>query len=305
MFLSLYQKQRTNKEHFISPHFYATTPAMNYRHIYHAGNFADVAKHLVLMLTLEHMLQKDKPFFALDTHAGIGLYDLHRDEAQKTAEAADGIARLWSAPDLPPALVRYVRLVRACNRGADLRYYPGSPLFIRKMIRPSDAMVVNELHPEDVHTLADILDPAPNLRIENRDGYECLRALLPPPQRRGLVITDPPFEVRDEFRLLVRGMKESYARWSGGTYLFWYPIKDPVHIDLFHHDIVALGVRDIIAVDFYRRPPDDVTKLNGAGMIIVNPPWTLRAALDENMPFLVKYLTDGQGRYELRTLVAE
>ncbi|MBU0859167.1 MAG: 23S rRNA (adenine(2030)-N(6))-methyltransferase RlmJ, partial [Alphaproteobacteria bacterium] len=165
---------------------------MNYRHIYHAGNFADVIKHLMLMLVIEYMQQKDKPFFLLDTHAGIGLYDLQRVEAQKTAEAADGIARLWNAPDLPPELVRYVRWVRRCNKGDALRYYPGSPLIVQKMLRPIDTMVVNELHPEDVQTLRRSLDRTANLRIESRDGYECIRALLPPPQRRGMVLVDPP-----------------------------------------------------------------------------------------------------------------
>ncbi|MBU0799830.1 MAG: 23S rRNA (adenine(2030)-N(6))-methyltransferase RlmJ [Alphaproteobacteria bacterium] len=278
---------------------------MNYRHIYHAGNFADVIKHLMLMLVIEYMQQKDKPFFLLDTHAGIGLYDLQRVEAQKTAEAADGIARLWNAPDLPPELVRYVRWVRRCNKGDALRYYPGSPLIVQKMLRPIDTMVVNELHPEDVQTLRRSLDRTANLRIESRDGYECIRALLPPPQRRGMVLVDPPFEVRDEFTQMVKGLKDAHERWAGGTYMLWYPIKDPAHAAAFHADIAALNIRDIIAVDFYRRPAEDLTKLNGAGLVVVNPPWTLRASLETALPVLVRYLTAGAGSFAIQTIAAE
>lgn len=277
---------------------------MNYRHIYHAGNFADVVKHVALMLVLEYMAEKDKPFFTLDTHAGIGLYDLESEQARKTAEADDGIARLWDAPDLPPVLARYVGMVRDLNMGA-LRYYPGSPLIAQALLRDGDSLVVNELHPEDVETLTRNIGRDKRVRVENRDGYECWRALLPPPQRRGLVIVDPPFEVRDEFILLTRGLREAHKRWSGGASILWYPVKDPAHVAAFHADLAMLGIPDIIALDFYRQPPDDVTKLNGSGLVFVNPPWTLRAALAEIMPVLVARLTDGRGSFSFNVIASE
>lgn len=281
------------------------TIPMNYRHIYHAGNFADVVKHAVLMMVVEYLKQKDKPFFLLDTHGGIGLYDLQSEQARKTAEADDGIARLWDMPDLPPVLARYVALVRGYNKRGDLRYYPGSPLIAQALLRPDDVLVVNELHPEDSETLSRALGHDRRVRVETRDGYECLRALLPPAQRRGAVLTDPPFEVRDEFSQMVRGLREAHKRWAGGTYILWYPIKDPAHVAAFHADIAALGIPDIIAVDFMRQPPDDVTKLNGAGQVIVNPPWNMRAALEDAGETLVQRLTHGRGAFAVSTIAGE
>jgi 23S rRNA (adenine2030-N6)-methyltransferase len=277
---------------------------MNYRHIYHAGNFADVVKHVALMLVLEYMAEKDKPFFVLDTHAGIGLYDLESEQARKTAEADDGIARLWDAPDLPPALARYVGMVRDMNMGA-LRYYPGSPLIAQALLREGDSLVVNELHPEDVETLTRNIGRDKRVRVEHRDAYESWRALLPPPQRRGVVIVDPPFEVRDEFTLLTRGLRDAHKRWAGGTTILWYPIKDPAHVAAFHADLRMLGIPDMVALDFYRQKPDDVTKLNGSGLILVNPPWTLRAQLDEIMPVLVDKLTGGRGSFSFSVISGE
>lgn len=277
---------------------------MNYRHIYHAGNFADVVKHVVLMLVAEYMKEKDKPFFALDTHAGIGLYDLESAQARKTAEADDGIARLWDAPDLPPVLARYVALVRDFNMGT-LRYYPGSPMIAQALLRDGDTLIANELHPEDVETLTRNLGRDKRVRVEHRDGYESWRALLPPPQRRGFVLVDPPFEVRDEFKLMVKGLADAHERWAGGTSVLWYPVKDPVHVAAFHDDLRMLGIRDMLAIDFYRQKPDDVTKLNGSGLILVNPPWTLRKAMEEILPVLVEKLTGGHGYFSFNVIAGE
>lgn len=278
---------------------------MNYRHIYHAGNFADVVKHVALMLVIEYLKEKDKPFFLLDTHAGIGLYDLDSEQARKTAEADDGIARLFDVSGLPPALARYVDLVRDLNPGDQFRYYPGSPLIAQALLRDADSLVANELHPEDVETLTRNIGRDKRVRVEHRDAYETWRALLPPPQRRGAVIVDPPFEVRDEFTLLVRGLRDAHKRWAGGTSILWYPIKDPAHVAAFHGELTMLGIPDILALDFYRQPPDDVTKLNGSGLIFVNPPWTLRAAMTEIMPVLVDRLTDGRGSFAFTAISGE
>lgn len=272
---------------------------MNYRHIYHAGNFADVFKHIVLMLVIEHLKQKDKPFFVLDTHAGIGLYDLQSVEAQKTQEAAAGIHRIWDRQDKPEAVKRYCGLVKRLNPAKGLpRFYPGSPVLAREMLREKDRLVVNELHPEDVKTLRRNMGKDERLKVEHDDGYIVLKAQLPPPERRGAVLIDPPFELRHEWDLMIRALHDAHKRWATGTFVFWYPIKDPALIREFHAAIAESGLPDIIALDFLCRPPVDTTLFNGTGLIIVNPPWQLTQQLEPVMPWLVKVLTDGAGSYQ-------
>lgn len=264
---------------------------MNYRHIYHAGNFADVFKHIVLMRLLDYLKQKDKPFFLLDTHAGIGLYDLDSEAAQKTGEAEGGIYRLAGRTDLAPAVKAYVDLVR--EYGA----YPGSPKIMQTLMRPDDRLVVNELHPEDRETLRLNMGRDRQVRVEGMDGYLAMKALLPPLEKRGLVLVDPPFEVTNEFELMVKGLEKAYERWATGIYAFWYPIKDRADITGFHKDLRATGIRKIAAADFYLRKPLDPEVLNGCGMVLVNPPWTLGAELNTIMTGLVPLLAGKTGSY--------
>lgn len=277
---------------------------MNYRHIYHAGNFADVFKHIVLMLCVEYLKEKDKPFFALDTHAGIGLYDLYSEAAQKTAESEAGIGSLWSSSRHPEAVTRYLALIRRFNRrsGGELRYYPGSPLIVREMLRPGDRLMANELHPEDNKTLQEALGTDHRLRVMQEDGYILLKSQLPPPERRGLVLVDPPFEVRDEFARMVQGLFDAHKRWAQGVYMFWYPIKDLAAVAQFHHDLAETGIPRIIAADFMLRRPSDPSVLNGSGLAIVNPPWTLQAQLQEIIPWLTQAVTGGEGYVDLKTI---
>jgi len=281
---------------------------MNYRHIYHAGNFADVIKHIMLMLVMDYLQQKDKPLFALDTHAGIGLYDLQSEEAMKTSEAELGIGRVWTRNDAPEAVKKYCALVQSFNKGkkGDLpHFYPGSPMIVQSLLRDQDRFVANELHPEDVKTLRMNIGESRQTKVESLDGYIQLKALLPPPERRGVVLIDPPFEVRNEFEQMIKGLENSIKRWAQGTYMFWYPIKDPKIIRDFHADLAATGIPNIIAIDFMATKPMDLTRFNGTGLVIVNPPWILVEQARTILPWLVEAMTQGRGAFKINIIAGE
>jgi 23S rRNA (adenine2030-N6)-methyltransferase len=282
---------------------------MNYRHIYHAGNFADVMKHATLCLIADHLKAKDKPFYALDTHAGIGRYDLRSEEAQKTGEYRQGIARVLAEPKLPPELAGYVAAVAALNgtrkllpRG--LHWYPGSPRILRAALRPADRLAAVELHPADADTLAREFAGDRQVTIHRMDGYQALKAFLPPPQRRGLVVVDPPFEERDEFAKLTTGLRHAHRRWATGIYALWYPIKARRPVDAFHDDIARSGIRGVAVAELMTRPADDPERFNGCGLVLINPPWRLMEQLQSMLAFLAPLLSeDGAGRWRADWLV--
>lgn len=283
---------------------------MNYRHIYHAGNFADVIKHAVLALVLSHLGRKDTPFFTLDTHAGCGVYDLWSAESEKTGEFKAGIARVLEAPDPPPSLLPYLRAVRALNEGVEndgkvLRWYPGSPALVRALLRPQDRLAAIELHPEDAATLQSVFAHERRAKVHQMDGYAAMKAMLPPPERRGLVLIDPPFEVKDELERLRRALRQAMKRWPTGTYAVWYPIKGREPIRRFLDDLVADGLPKALVAELIMRPGDDPFRLNGCGLLLVNPPWQLDEALAELLPWLAQVLAPGQGRHRLAWLVGE
>lgn len=258
---------------------------MNYRHAFHAGNHADVLKHATLTRVLQYMLEKPKPFLFLDTHAGIGRYDLDARPARRTGEADDGIRRLWALPRVPAPLKTYLSLVRKLNHG-DLRWYPGSPAIARLLLRPEDRIELCELHPQDAQALkrATAGDKRVNVRREN--GYHALKALLPPPERRGVILVDPPYEVPDEAEQMVRGFVQAHRRFATGTYLFWYPIKDRGPVDTLHAKLAETGARRQLVAELCLRPPDSPETLNGSGLVIVNPPFGLESWLDEVLSIL-------------------
>jgi 23S rRNA (adenine2030-N6)-methyltransferase len=264
---------------------------MNYRHAYHAGNFADVVKHATLALVIERLKAKDAPFAVLDTHAGIGRYDLSSIEAQKTGEFRDGVLRLLESPPkaLPAELEPYLAVVRNLNRGRpELRWYPGSPRLALDLLRPQDRMVLLELHPEDARTLSALFAGDRRVSVHNSDGYIGLKAFLPPKERRGLVLIDPPFERRDEFERLARGLRHAHRRWASGQYLLWYPIKDRAPVDAFHAALKAAGIARVLVAELLLRPANDPERLNGCGLVLVNPPWRLDAALASLLPKLAE-----------------
>lgn len=266
---------------------------MNYRHIYHAGNFADVVKHIVLVMVLDHLRQKDKPFFVLDTHAGIGLYDLESEEAQKTGEAQAGIGMLYERADAPPEVKQYLDIVRRANgKGRRTpRFYPGSPAIVKEMLRQKDRFVAGELHPDDFKTLKKNLGTERRIRVDNADGYGLLKSQLPPAERRGLVLVDPPFEATDEFDRMFNGLRDACKRWATGVYILWYPVKDPAPVADFHRVLAGEGIPRIVAAEFSLSQQGFTEKLNGCGMIIVNPPWMLRERLESIGPWLAGALS--------------
>ncbi|RWL18982.1 MAG: 23S rRNA (adenine(2030)-N(6))-methyltransferase RlmJ [Mesorhizobium sp.] len=270
---------------------------MNYRHAYHAGNFADVVKHVVLSRLVEYLKQKDKAFRVIDTHAGIGRYDLSSTEAQKTGEWQGGISRLFDAAlDAPAAalLAPYLEAVRSLNSEGGLKKYPGSPLIARHLMRKQDRLSAIELHRQDAAKLRALFARDFQTRVIELDGWLALRAHLPPKEKRGLVLVDPPFEEECEFDRLVDGLRKAHKRWPGGIYALWYPVKDRKAVIAFRKALVQSGVPKLLDIGFEIRPPSAEPSLDGSGMVVVNPPFTLERELRTLLPALHKLLVVGK-----------
>jgi 23S rRNA (adenine2030-N6)-methyltransferase len=258
---------------------------MNYRHIYHAGNFADAIKHTVLLACLNYLQKKEAPLFVLDTHAGAGLYDLTSEEARKTGEWEGGVGRIASRPDgpLPDVLQGYVGSVSDdLKRGL----YQGSPLLIARMLRPEDRLIASELHIPSFNSLEAALRPFKNAKALNMDGYRCARASLPPKERRGLVLVDPPFEKKDEFATLIRQMREWKKRWATGVYLLWYPIKAHLPVSELKESAAELAIPRTVALEILLHPRLQPETLNGCGLLLLNAPYTVPETLLGLLPAL-------------------
>jgi 23S rRNA (adenine2030-N6)-methyltransferase len=271
---------------------------LSYRHVFHAGNHADVLKHTVLLAVLGYLNQKDKPYWVVDTHAGAGGYRFDAGRAKTHAEYEEGIGRLWECKDsdLPPLLADYVAAVRIDNPDGQLRRYPGSPLLALRAMRPQDRLRLFELHPADVKLLADAViavapDAQKRVAIRQEDGFEGLKALLPPPTRRGMVIIDPAYEDKRDYAKVVAALKEGLQRFATGTYLIWYPLLQR------NESIQLAGRLKKAAPDWLnvtltvKAPGADGLGMHGSGMFVVNPPWTLAASLREILPWLTTTLT--------------
>jgi 23S rRNA (adenine2030-N6)-methyltransferase len=275
---------------------------MNYRHAYHAGNFADVLKHLVLTLVIEHLKQKPAPFRVIDTHAGVGLYDLASVEAGKTGEWQGGIGRLLAEP-LPDAIAEifapYLAVVTAENPSGALIRYPGSPVIARRLLRADDVLVANELHPDDHAELARIFARDRQTKILHLDGWIALKSLLPPKERRAVILVDPPFEEPGELDRLVGGLKDVQRRFATGTVLLWYPIKTLKPLERFYAAISALAQNRLVVTELFIRPPVDPDRLNGTGLVVFNPPFTLAERLDLALPELVRRMAVEPGAFHV------
>jgi 23S rRNA (adenine2030-N6)-methyltransferase len=276
---------------------------LNYRHAFHAGNFADVVKHAVLTRVLLYLQDKPAAFRVIDTHAGAGRYDLTSDEATRSGEWRDGIARLLSAnlpADAAALLQPYLDIVRAFNETAELRSYPGSPLIARAMLRPQDRLVACELEPNARRALVDCLRRDRQARVVELDGWTALTAYVPPNERRGVVLIDPPFEAKDEFTRLAEKFAAAFAKWPTGIYLLWYPVKD---IKAAH--ALSVAVARTVSARASNAPRDEARclrvelsadraasavrgGLDTAGLLVVNPPWTLAAELKTVLPTLAR-----------------
>ena len=283
---------------------------MNYRHAYHAGNFADVVKHAVLARVIDYMKRKDAPFRVVDTHAGAGRYALTSAEAGKTNEWWGGIGRLLGADadplpaDVALLLAPYLDAVRAENGGPQLRFYPGSPRLALRLMRAQDVLVANELHPDDGATLEAAIGGDRRARLMAIDGWTALRSLLPPKERRGIILIDPPFEQPGELDRLIQGIGEGLERFATGTFLAWYPVKDTQAITRFCTGLAkALPTRKMLRIELMIRHAGDAGRLNGCGLIAVNPPFTLQTELASLMPEFVRRLgEDGGASYRVEHL---
>ena len=269
---------------------------MNYRHIYHAGNFADCLKHIVLTRILAYLQKKDKGYFVLDTHAGIGQYDLSSEEAGKTGEWQEGIGRLLAMDrqNVPPAvaesLAGYLGIIESLNPDGEMKLYPGSPRIIAQMARPVDRAFFIEKHPEDeqtlFHTMTRAMGRNGNLHFRQDDGWVALRADLPPQERRGMVLVDPPFEERDEYVRMAEAFLKGYRRWSTGIYCLWYPIKARREVDEAAQILANSGIDNILRAELVIHKLDTAKRLNGTGLFIINPPYLLHDELQALLPVL-------------------
>ncbi len=277
---------------------------MNYRHAFHAGNFADVLKHAVLLACLKHLAAKPAAFRVVDAHAGAGLYDLESPQAQRSPEWRDGVGKLWDCADLPPLLAAYRAAVAAANPDGALRLYPGSPDLIARALRHGDRAILCELHPEEAQGVAARYAGAPGVKVEARDGWGAARAFLPPPERRGLLLLDPPFEKPDDHERLLASLADAQARFATGMVLLWRPIKDPRAEADYLQRLAATGARVLDATLQVASP--QARGLGATGVSIVNPPWMLEEALGEALPVLARLLArDSTSQAGVRRLCGE
>ena len=269
---------------------------MNYRHAYHAGNFADVVKHAVLCRVLVHLREKPAAFRVIDTHAGAGRYDLRGLEAGKTQEWRDGIGRLMHAELAPPVralLAPYLDAVAALNAGGELTTYPGSPVLAEALLRPQDRLIACELEPRAAAALENNLRGDLHAKAIAIDGWSALTAYVPPNERRGLVLIDPPFEQADEFIRLSQGLAAAHRKWPTGIYLLWYPIKDAAEVAAFVKTLARLGIAKMLRVELILPTAGQDTGLRGSGLIAVNPPWTQHDELKVLLPTLAEVMSRG------------
>jgi 23S rRNA (adenine2030-N6)-methyltransferase len=260
---------------------------MNYRHAFHAGNLSDCMKHALLVWLLRALQRKPAGVFALDTHAGAGSYDLSAGPAERTGEWRDGIARLLDDP--PEVLADYVTLVRDCG------LYPGSPVLLEALLRPQDRLACCELHPDEAAALRATMRGS-GAAVHRRDAWEALGALLPPPQglRRALVLIDPPYEAEDEYVRLAAGLARGHAQFPTGVFAAWYPVKHRAPVRALHAAIREAGMRDVVAAELWLREPVDAARLNGCGLLVVNPPFGFEVAARERLDALLDRLGAGE-----------
>jgi 23S rRNA (adenine2030-N6)-methyltransferase len=279
---------------------------MNYRHAFHAGNHADVFKHVVLLGLIEALKRKDAPFVVLDTHAGRGRYALHDNPARKTGEADAGVARVLGARTDSVAIRRYQDALRHCNPDGGLRIYPGSPMLSAMALRADDRLVCYETQPDEARALSALFARDHRVHVQNGDGYAAIKALLPPKPRRGLVFIDPPYETQEaEFGAVLAALGEGLQRWPQGIFSVWFPIKQRRNLQRFLRAVAKLPPQDILLAELLIRPDDSPLRLNGSGMLVLNPPWKLDAEIAAALPQLAIELGEAGASHRLEWLSRE
>ncbi|HEY9052189.1 MAG TPA: 23S rRNA (adenine(2030)-N(6))-methyltransferase RlmJ [Gammaproteobacteria bacterium] len=267
---------------------------LSYRHAFHAGNHADVLKHLVEIALLRYLNLKDKPYTYIDTHAGAGIYALDAEYARKNREYETGIAELWQQHELPPLVADYVALVRELNPDNELTIYPGSPWLADAISRNQDKLWLVELHPSDSEILQEnFLDYHRRIHITIEDGFQALKALLPPHTRRGFVLMDPPYEHKSDYENVISALDESLKRFATGIFAVWYPLLSRRESQKLPDQLKALNIKSWLHVSMQiKKPAEDGMGMFGSGMFVINPPWTLHDTLKETLPWLTDVLAE-------------
>ncbi len=278
---------------------------LSYRHSFHAGNHADVVKHIVQSLILDALKQKDTPFVYHDTHSGVGRYDLTHEWSEKTGEYKQGIAKLWQQHDLPEEILSYINAVKDLNNDDELRYYPGSPRIGRAQLRDQDRMVLTELHPTDFPLLLQEFRGDRQVRMYKEDAFDKLKASLPPKERRGLVLIDPPYELAKEYRDVVNAIKESHKRWETGIYAIWYPVVNRFDSNDMINGLKKAGIRKILQIELGVSPDTTERGMTASGMIVINPPWKLESQMQAILPFLKQAIAPENGHFKIEWVVPE
>jgi len=278
---------------------------LSYRHGFHAGNYADVLKHSALSLVLEYMCKKDKPFAYIDTHAGAGSYSLRSDMALKTGEFNEGVMKLWCVDNLPEEFEPYLHALRKQNKQEALDYYPGSPQVALSFLRSHDAMRLFELHPKDVDILTKNTPSKGRFQIEQKDGYEGLKSALPPVSRRGVVLIDPSYELKHDYKISVRAIDAAMKRFATGVYMLWYPVVDRKMVQTMEKQWAKSGVKNVLQIEYCREPDSPGYGMTGTGLFVVNPPWQLAKQMKTVTDVMNQYLDDGKAEVKVVQLIAE
>lgn len=279
---------------------------LSYRHSYHAGNHADVLKHCVLSLCIDALKEKDKAFLYLDTHSGSGRYLLGSEHSLKTGEYLTGIAPLWQQQQQPELLNSYFLALKYYNRTENLKYYPGSPLIAKQLLREHDKLNLTELHSTDYQLLRQEFIKDKRARVLKEDGFLQLKSKLPPDSRRGLILIDPSYEIKDDYLKIPKALAEGYKRFSTGTYLLWYPVVSRTQTQRMINAITQTGIRRILQVELAVKPDNTQKGMTASGMIVVNPPWQLKQQMQTLQPWLQPLLDpQGIGHFIIQELVGE
>lgn len=284
---------------------------LSYRHAFHAGNFADVLKHSTLTLVLDYMCRKDKGFHYIDSHSGAGIYQLSNEYAQKTGEYKNGIAKIVNQQKLPQALQPYVDLIKSLNvtneqnEKIELNLYPGSPGIAKQFIRRQDSCHLFELHPTDIQHLHDFCYRWKKVFVKQSDGYQGILALVPPPSRRGVILIDPPYELKEDYHKAVNTLIKAYKKFATGTYILWYPVVKREQINTMEQMFTNSNVKNLLQLEFCMSPDTDEYGMTGTGLFIVNPPWQLAQQMGEILPYLKTQLGNKETNFTVKQLIKE
>lgn len=278
---------------------------LSYRHAFHAGNFADVLKHSVLTLVLEYMTRKEKGYYYIDSHSGAGMYSLADEYAQKTGEFKNGIAKIINQQDIPEALSDYIDLIQSLNIENELNYYPGSPAIAKYFDRRQDSAHLFELHPTDNQLLTEYCQRWNKSHVNQSDGYQGVLSLLPPPSRRGVVLIDPPYELKEDYPKAVDTIIKAYKRFATGTYILWYPVVKRELVEKMQTQFTKSDIKNLLQVEYCQLNDTDEYGMTGTGLFIVNPPWQLQNQLNEILPYLKEKIGNPQSHFSVTQLIEE